>query len=642
MATRVGTLSTLITADPSGFSAGIRTAKDEALKFKKDTTEAAEEVKSSWAELPKLAGGLFDSLKGGNLGGIFSELKTYVVGTSEELGINKSAWAGWASSASTAIGATIGVGTALVGKLREVTKELKDLDRFAKAIGVSTRDAQVLQAGFARAGLNRDESTGVINKLSEGLGELRNDPRGQFGQTLRRLGLDPNQINAQGVRTNIEQIVQAVSRLDNAYDRNAAANRLFGKSYEQLIPLFSQGSRVFTEAAERVRTTGVDESTVRAGVDAERAWGRVGRTFDSLSEKIKNGFAGAIATLSLMLAEAVEKVIGWAKTALEWLGLLESERDRVNREDAESRGIGADWGAAAPRTAADRLAELDASGPRVLRENDIALKISEEVEAMRERLFLERNVRAEAEQRGLVTANATRAEVEGVRDLVQRRRELVSRGATAAELSLFDQQAGDVATSRRDQAVAMNAERQEEANRLTRLVELEGLSAAQAQARLDRERGVTVAVAERNRLATEENVALQTRHRVVDAQLTIEQRLTRERQALEASEQRGFLTRRQAMIALGSAAEQMARLTNGPASLALDGTGAGSVEAARMVADRQERSARTQEDRLQAILDALDAQTEQNADRNRILEALGERLDNLERVGVVDVEGAAE
>lgn len=606
MSERLGELSTKLIVDGSDWKTGLASAGQDLVRFGETASR-------------------------GDVSGMFNQVRGSFSAVSREFGLGNSAMAGWTSAAAGWGAALVGAASAVIGRVREASAEMKNLNSFALSVGVSTTDAQVLQRTFQTLGLDAEQSQQALNKVAQTLGEIRNDPRGAGGQVLRRLGLDPNQINSQGLRQNIEQIAGAIGRLDNVYDRNAAAQRIFGESYQRLIPLIRQGSTVMQDAAAATARTGFDESTVRTGAQAEAAWKRVGRTFDEIGAKLKSGFTSALSTVSLKIAETVEGVVNLGRRALEWLGLLDR---RTPPRPPTPAALAPPRPESVGRTTEERLAALDARRPTILREGDIAFKLEDEREKLAERLFLERNLTSEAERLGLVRRGATRAEAEAVRDLVEQRRQAVSRGATGAELSRSDLLARDAAVSRRNQAVAISAEQTEQENRLRRVVDLEQVSAATAQARLDIERGVSVAVAERRRMASEEAAAIETGRRLRESLLTAEERFARVRRDVDQAEQRGLVTRAQGLAALGAEAQRIAQAVGagpGSVSASLDGIAVGSAEAARAVAEFNARG-RGEVDQLAQIVDAFRVAQQLDRERNRLLERVGEAVEQLEPI----------
>jgi hypothetical protein len=190
-----------------------------------------------------------------------SKLGTGLLGLTGASGAESTVFAG-AASGIAAISAEAGIAVGVVGGLalalgaaglaavalgKAGTDVVLDLSNVSHQTGISIQNLQVLQAEGASVGLGLNDIVISFKKFSAAVsGETGGDAAGFEGAgnkavaVLKALG-----VTSKDPITALEQTYNALSKLPDGFDRNAAASDLFGRSALNLIPIIDQGAAGF-------------------------------------------------------------------------------------------------------------------------------------------------------------------------------------------------------------------------------------------------------------------------------------------------------------------------------------------------------------------------------------------------------------
>ncbi|MBX7169215.1 MAG: hypothetical protein K1X74_22975, partial [Pirellulales bacterium] len=136
----------------------------------------------------------------------------------------------------------------------------------AQALGVAGQRSLEVGHAFARASADINEVGPSLNRFAKFLGDVKLDPNGAQAQSLRRLGLDAEQLARTPLPEALGQVGDALNGLGDRALQAHFANEIFGRGWADLQGVFRRGSAGFQEAAaEYRRFAGVISAT-----DAER------------------------------------------------------------------------------------------------------------------------------------------------------------------------------------------------------------------------------------------------------------------------------------------------------------------------------------------------------------------------------------
>lgn len=155
------------------------------------------------------------------------------------------------STVGAALGATIAaIGTAAVTAGKKIwdmandTAEAGDeIDKQSQKLGISAENYQKLSYAMERSGADvEDFKKGTMNITKE-LANMQNGVDGA-GEMFNQLGISVQ--NSDGSFKSTEDVllstIDALSNMQDETQRNALANSVFGKSYQEILPLLNSGS----------------------------------------------------------------------------------------------------------------------------------------------------------------------------------------------------------------------------------------------------------------------------------------------------------------------------------------------------------------------------------------------------------------
>ena len=157
-------------------------------------------------------------------------------------------------------------------------------------------------------------------KLKRGIGSGSDS----IMQTMKELGLTMQMVNIYG--EHFEQLAtydptemfwragQAIMELGDEYEQEAKAQELFGKSWRELIPLFTQyhSQEEFSKALEDVNVVSEEEVSVLADLNDKVS--KLKGNFDTLETKVMAGLAPALTAGAEAISTLLDKVLQYLDT----------------------------------------------------------------------------------------------------------------------------------------------------------------------------------------------------------------------------------------------------------------------------------------------------------------------------------------
>ena len=156
-----------------------------------------------------------------------------------------------------------------------IKRQMETIDSLAKLsdrLDMSTESLVGLQHAASISGVEQETLNKSLEIFSRRLGEVRMGV-GQAEYALDALGLSADELVDKSPSEAMGVIADQINNLETAADKAAAANYLFGRSGQQLLNMFEQGSiglREFQKEAEKLGLTfsRFDASQVEAANDA--------------------------------------------------------------------------------------------------------------------------------------------------------------------------------------------------------------------------------------------------------------------------------------------------------------------------------------------------------------------------------------
>lgn len=228
--------------------------------------------------------------------------------------------------------AKMGIAAAAVAAvIKEVEKLQKlTLESAAKAdeiltesltSGLSTKTLQEWEYASEFIDVSTSTMTGALTKLTQGMAKAKSGNE-ETAAAFARLGVAI--YDQYGELRRAEDVfydaIDALGKIENVTDRDAAAMELMGKSAQELNPLIVQGSRALKEYAAEAEEMGyvLDESQLQKLSEVDDAYQQLQKQLESTKDTLALEFA----TGSKQAMETFAKVVGEAGKALENSGII--------------------------------------------------------------------------------------------------------------------------------------------------------------------------------------------------------------------------------------------------------------------------------------------------------------------------------
>lgn len=190
--------------------------------------------------------------------------------------------------------------------------------KLSDRIGITTGRLIGLQTAANLAGVDSDKLTLALRTLNKGVIDAARGT-GEAQVSLQRLGLSATQLAGMPIDQQFTRIGEALMRMSNVNDRNAAAMKIFGDRSSEVLNLFAEGGDALRQAQDDVDKLGVSLTRVDAA--------KLEMANDSMS-RAKLAFQGVGNTIAIHVAPFITDLANrFVKSAKESNGF----RDTVIR-----------------------------------------------------------------------------------------------------------------------------------------------------------------------------------------------------------------------------------------------------------------------------------------------------------------------
>ena len=188
--------------------------------------------------------------------------------------------------------------SALVDVFRNIAEEAKEVVVQAGAMG-DTIDKQSQRLGMSNQAYQEwtyilSQNGADISTLTMGMRTLTNQIEGlesgskKATNAFKSLGLSYNDLAGKTGEEQFALVVQRLQLIDDETKRNALANDLLGRSYQQLIPLLNEDAGAIEELRKKAHDTNqiLSDEAVEAATNYTEAIDTLNKSFDGFKNKI--------------------------------------------------------------------------------------------------------------------------------------------------------------------------------------------------------------------------------------------------------------------------------------------------------------------------------------------------------------------
>lgn len=254
---------------------------------------------------------------------------------------------GMSSLISSAAGAELALGAfgvVVVGTTKKLVeyeaaaaKQADEVLTLSRNYGIAASDMQKLQYMSELTDVSVETVTGSISKLVRSMDSARNGT-GDAAEAFASLGVRVTEADGTLRNSNVVfmESIDALGRVQNATERDAAAMAIFGRSSQDLNGVIALGSEGLREYAEEAANTGYVMSDKMLGIlsDADDSTQRLDKAMDGLQNTLGVLVAPAVevvnndlADLANSAANAIQKILGLKDAGDQLSGVASTIRD---------------------------------------------------------------------------------------------------------------------------------------------------------------------------------------------------------------------------------------------------------------------------------------------------------------------------
>ena len=225
--------------------------------------------------------------------------------TSEEVGFSlddlaKLITAGVAVAITALGAAAVATGKKLWDMANETAKAGDEIDKQSQKLGVSAENYQKLSYAMERCGADVDDFKKGAANISKTLASVSNGAD-ESATAIGQLGVSMK--NANGTIRSTEDVlldtIAALADMDDETERNAKANEIFGKSYQELAPLLNSGADGIRDLMNEAEEYGMvmSDEAVKASAAFEDSLTKLKGTLGGIKNNLGAALLSPLTTL---------------------------------------------------------------------------------------------------------------------------------------------------------------------------------------------------------------------------------------------------------------------------------------------------------------------------------------------------------
>ena len=226
----------------------------------------------------------------------------YEAGLSKASGMAKSVGskiAGGIKTAGVAVGALAAVGTAVAGAFVGAAKKTADygdnVDKMSQKLGLSAEGFQKWDYVLQIAGTDINSMSTGLKTLTNKIDDAKNGGAGAQ-EMFDKLGISMDELNKMSREEAFEATIKGFQGMEDSTERAALANDLFGKSGQNLTPLFNQTVKDTEAQIEMAEKYGMvmPDAAVKASAAFQDSLTTMSMTFEGLKNRMMAEFLPAM------------------------------------------------------------------------------------------------------------------------------------------------------------------------------------------------------------------------------------------------------------------------------------------------------------------------------------------------------------
>ena len=215
----------------------------------------------------------------------------------------------------TGVGIFKDMGTAAFNAADNISQSLDNIDKMSQKLGLSTQAYQEWDYVLQISGADIDSMATGLKTLTNKFDEAKSGSKSAI-KTFERLGLSMEDISDMSREDLFSAAITAFQNMEDSAERAALANDLFGRSGQDLAPLFNTTAEETQRLIQQVNDLGgvMSEDTVKNGAAFQDSLTSLKTAFSGASTSLMTELIPAITTIMNKIAEFIasgglEKII---------------------------------------------------------------------------------------------------------------------------------------------------------------------------------------------------------------------------------------------------------------------------------------------------------------------------------------------
>ena len=197
------------------------------------------------------------------------------------------------------------------GLMRDAGQWADDLSTEAEIYGISTTELQQWRYAADQVNVSVEDIIKARKRITQEMGKALKEGADNPLNELN-VGVLDAENNYRDANEVFWDTINALGQVEDVTRRNQLANDLFGKSYDELIPLINAGREGFEKFAEEAPT--LDEEGVQSLNDAQSAFKTLDATLTTTKYELLALFADSFRDIANAITDTVNAFREWSKT----------------------------------------------------------------------------------------------------------------------------------------------------------------------------------------------------------------------------------------------------------------------------------------------------------------------------------------
>lgn len=209
----------------------------------------------------------------------------------------KTAGAVAAAAMAAVAAAVVGVVTGLADMIKQTAEYGDEVDKMSQKLGLSTDAYQEWDYVMSLAGTEMSNMSTGLKTLTNKLDDAKNGSASAQAM-FEQLGISLEDLQGMSREEAFEAVIYGFQGMADSTERAALANHLFGKSGQELTPLFNQTTEETKAQIEAAREYGMvmSEDAVQASADFQDSLTTMQRTMNGFKRNLVSGFLPSVSS----------------------------------------------------------------------------------------------------------------------------------------------------------------------------------------------------------------------------------------------------------------------------------------------------------------------------------------------------------